>query len=160
MAVEYHFDMSWRFDVPIADAWRMLNSATEWPKWWRNCQKVEQLQGADASGVGGVQRFSMQTQLPYQLQFDIRGTRSEPPRLLEGSVEGNLKGTVRWQLTEVGDGTSVHYNWDVAPTKPWMAALSPLLRPVFVWNHRAMMRNGGQGLARMMGARLLAAVYR
>ena len=31
-----------------------------------------------------------------------------------------------------------------------------LLRPVFEWNHHAVMRKGGEGLARRLGAQLLA----
>ena len=33
---------------------------------------------------------------------------------------------------------------------------APLLRPVFAWNHDIVMRQGGEGLARLLGARLVA----
>jgi hypothetical protein len=155
----YHFKMIWHFDVPISTAWEMLNQAQEWPRWWKNCRNVEQLRPGDAHGVGAVQRFTMQTQLPYQLQFEIRSTRAEPPRLLEGQVEGNLEGHVRWELAQEGPLTKVNCYWDVRPTKPWMRTVSPVLRPLFVWNHRAMMHNGGQGLARMMDAHLTDEKY-
>lgn len=49
--------------------------------------------------------------------------------------------------------------FDVRTTRlerPWMNALAPVARPVFEWNHNAVMRWGGEGLAELLGARLLA----
>ena len=37
-----------------------------------------------------------------------------------------------------------------------MNALAPLLRGVFAWNHNWVMRNGGTGIAELLGCRLLA----
>ena len=156
----YNFNMVWRFDAPVEKVWDMINRPEEWPRWWSNCRRVERLDEGDAQGVGARRRFSMQTMLPYQLQFEITSTHSEAPSLLEGEARGNLEGTVRWELISEGQGTRVLYNWTVRPTKPWMRLLSPLLRPVFMWNHRSMMRNGGRGLARMMGAHLIGEEYR
>ncbi len=53
--------------------------------------------------------------------------------------------------------TAVVYEWNVHTTKAWMNLLSPIARPVFEWNHDWVMRNGAQGLARLLGCRLLAA---
>lgn len=47
--------------------------------------------------------------------------------------------------------TVVRYDWCVHTTCAWMNALVPLLRPVFQWNHDAMMREGGAALARLLG---------
>ena len=160
MAGEYHFDMVWSFDVPIDRVWKMLTSTEEWPRWWKNCTAVETIERGGPDGVGAVQRFTIKSQLLYALRFEIRTTRLEEPRLIEGDAQGNLDGTVRWQLTPEADGTRVHYNWDVRPTEPWMQALSPILRPIFAWNHQAVMRKGGQGLAHMMGANLVTEEYR
>jgi hypothetical protein len=37
-----------------------------------------------------------------------------------------------------------------------MNALAPLLEPVFRWNHHQVMAEGGRGLAKYLGVRLLA----
>jgi hypothetical protein len=37
-----------------------------------------------------------------------------------------------------------------------MNLLAPVARPIFAWNHHAVMRNGGVGLTRKLGARLVA----
>jgi hypothetical protein len=36
-----------------------------------------------------------------------------------------------------------------------MNVLAPVARPLFAWNHDHVMRSGGEGLARLLGARLL-----
>jgi hypothetical protein len=35
-----------------------------------------------------------------------------------------------------------------------MNVAAPLARPFFVWNHKAVMRKGGLGLAELLGCRL------
>jgi hypothetical protein len=37
-----------------------------------------------------------------------------------------------------------------------MNLVAPVARPLFRWNHNAVMHQGGQGLADLLGARLLA----
>ena len=156
----YSFRMTWQFAAPIEKVWDMINQPEVWPKWWRNCRNVERLSEGDSNGIGAIRRFTMQTQLPYKLQFAVVSTRSQPPQLLEGSVTGNLEGSVRWELAEGDGSTTVRYYWDVSPTKAWMRTLSPVVRPVFVWNHRSMMKNAAKGFAKMMNAPLVREEYR
>jgi hypothetical protein len=37
-----------------------------------------------------------------------------------------------------------------------MNAFAPIARPIFRWNHNVVMRQGGECLADLLGARLLA----
>ena len=67
---------------------------------------------------------------------------------------GTCAGTGRWRLWS-GLGTAVTYEWDVETTISWMNAVAPIGRPVFHWSHDVVMRNGGRGLAELLGARLL-----
>ncbi len=77
-------------------------------------------------------------------------------RLLEGVASGELAGTGLWRFFADGDATAVFYQWDVETTRAWMNLLAPLARPAFAWNHDRVMREGGAGFARLLGARLLA----
>ena len=122
----------------------------------------EVLSEGDEIGIGQVGRYTWRSRLPYALDFEMTTTRVEKPHLLEGEAKGELAGVGRWRLFEedaVGDGavTAVVYEWNVHTTKAWMNLLSPIARPVFEWNHDWVMRNGGEGLARLLGCRLLAA---
>ena len=80
----------------------------------------------------------------------------EKPHRIEADAFGELTGTGRWRLFEQDGVTAVLYEWNVHTTKRWMNAMAPLLRPVFEWNHNWVMRNGGAGIAELLGARLLA----
>jgi hypothetical protein len=50
----------------------------------------------------------------------------------------------------------VTYEWNVRTTRSWMNLVGPVARPVFRWNHNAVMHRGGEGLANLLGARLVA----
>ena len=39
-----------------------------------------------------------------------------------------------------------------------MNRLAPVARPVFAWNHGVVMRQGAEGLARLLDARLLVRI--
>jgi len=121
---------------------------------------AETVVAGDENGVGQVGRYSWHSKLPYDLDFTMTTTRVEKPHLLEGEATGELAGVGRWRLFAEDGGTAVTavvYEWNVRTTKPWMNAIAPLAAPVFAWNHDWVMRNGGEGLAHLLGCRLLAA---
>jgi hypothetical protein len=95
------------------------------------------------------------SRLPYELAFDIQTTRVESPVAVEGVARGELEGTGRWRLFYEDGITTVRYTWKVRTTKPWMNLLTPLARPIFEWNHDVIMRQGGEGLARLLDVRLV-----
>ena len=86
----------------------------------------------------------------------MRTTRIELPDLIEGQADGELAGVGRWRFF-AGRQTAVTYEWNVHTTRPWMNLLAPVARPIFAWNHNAVMRNGGVGLAKLLDAPLIAA---
>jgi hypothetical protein len=115
---------------------------------------VEELEPGAADGVGKRLRLLFRTRLPYTLGFDVRVTRVQRPSELEAEATGELEGTGRWTLTPADGGTLVRYNWDIRTTRWWMNLLAPVARPMFSWNHDQLMREGGQSLARHLGADL------
>jgi hypothetical protein len=106
--------------------------------------------------VGQLARYTWRSKLPYELEFEMRTTRVERPHALEGEASGELAGTGRWRLFEGNGATAVLYEWNVRTTRPWMNLLAPVARPIFAWNHDYVMRNGAEGLARLLDAPLLA----
>ena len=109
--------------------------------------------GAD-DGVGRLWRLTWRSRLPYDLTFESRVTRREPPHLLEAQADGELIGVGRWRLFE-GHGTAVLYEWNVRTSRAWMNRLAPVARPLFAWNHDVVMRQGAEGLATLLDAPLL-----
>jgi hypothetical protein len=90
--------------------------------------------------------------LGYSLSFVADVVRSEPPRVGEARVSGQLDGTGRWELGEDAGGTRLTWTWQVTPRVRWLRLLSPLARPLFSWAHADLMRRGRRGLTARLSA--------
>jgi uncharacterized protein YndB with AHSA1/START domain len=153
---EYKFLTTWLLEAERERVWDAIWESERWPEWWRGVLEAEELEPGDESGVGRFGRYVWKSKLPYKLEFFVRTTKVERPHLLEGDASGELAGVGRWRLYEEGGATVVLYEWNVRTTRAWMNLLSPVARPIFAVNHDYVMRNGGRGLAKLLGARLLA----
>ncbi len=151
---QYEFVTTWCLDAPIDRVFSAIEDSARWPEWWQGVRSAELLEDGDESGVGRLWRYVWRSRLPYNLAFNSRVTRLDRPWLIEGDAEGELTGVGRWRLFE-GRGTAVVYEWNVRTSRAWMNALAPFARPVFAWNHDAVMRQGAEGLARLLDAPLL-----
>lgn len=148
---DYAFVTYWTFKAPLESVWPLIHDADAWPSWWRGVEKVELVSKGDEAGIGAVRRFTWKSSLPYRLRFDMRATRVEKPKLLEGEASGELEGTGRWTLRQDGAWTTVRYEWNVRTTRRWMNWLAPLLKKAFQRNHDVVMAWGGEGIARQLG---------
>ena len=153
---EYRFLTTWLLEAPRERVWDAIYESERWPEWWHGVLEAEELERGDQSGVGRFGRYIWKSKLPYELEFFVRTTRVERPHLLEGDASGELAGTGLWRLYEQDGTTAVIYEWNVRTTRAWMNLLAPIARPIFAVNHNYVMRNGGTGLAQLLGARLLA----
>jgi polyketide cyclase/dehydrase/lipid transport protein len=151
----YRFLTTWCLDAPREDVWEAIYEIERWPEWWRGVEIVEKLEDGADDGLGSLYRQRWRSVLPYTVGFDMRTVQIDRPFFLEGHATGELEGVGRWRLYEA-EGTAVTYEWAVRTTRPWMNALAPVGRPVFVWSHNVVMRWGGEGLARLLGAKLVA----
>ena len=148
---DYAFITQWWFDAPIERVWDAIRDSEKWPEWWRSVVSVQKIRAGDADGVGDVRRYTWRGRLPYRLTFDMTTTRVEAPSRIEGAASGELEGRGLWRLAADNDGTSVRYDWNVRATKRWMRLLAPIARPIFAWNHDAVMADGERGLRRLLG---------
>jgi uncharacterized protein YndB with AHSA1/START domain len=153
---DYRFLTTWLLDAERDRVWEAIWESERWPEWWRGVEEAEKLADGDAAGVGELGRYVWRSRLPYPVRFQIRTTRVERPHLLEGEATGELEGTGLWRLFDQDGVTAVLYEWNVRTARPWMNLLAPVARPVFKWNHDWVMRNGGEGIARLLDGRLLA----
>jgi uncharacterized protein YndB with AHSA1/START domain len=155
MERKYRFLTTWKFDAPIDRVWAAIHDTDEWPRWWKYVRDVSERRSGDEAGVGSVRSYTWSSALPYKLSFEMRTTRVDKPYVLEGIAQGELIGTGRWDLSSEDGVTTVRYRWEVDMKKPLLNLLAPVARPFFVWNHNKVMQAGGEGLARLLGARLL-----
>jgi len=153
---EYRFLTTWLLEAERQLVWDAIYDSERWPEWWHGVEEAEKLAEGDENGVGQRGRYVWKAKLPYRVNFEIVTTRVEAPHLLEGDADGELAGIGRWRLFEQGGVTAVVYEWNVHTTRAWMNALAPIARPIFASNHDYVMRNGGEGIAKLLGAKLLA----
>jgi hypothetical protein len=152
----YSFLTTWLLNSPREPVWEAIYAQERWPAWWRGVEEAEELHSGDGDRTGAVSRMVWRSFLPYRVRFEVTTTRVERPFLIEARAEGELSGVGRWRLYE-GDGvTAVLYEWNVATTRAWMNLLAPVARPFFEWNHDWVMARGGEGIAELLGCRLLA----
>ena len=153
---EYRFLTTWLLEADRERVWDAIYESERWPEWWRGVEEAERLAEGDERGIGQRGRYVWKAKLPYRVEFEIVTTRVERPHLLEGEASGELAGTGRWRLFEQGGATAALYEWNVRTTRWWMNLLAPFARPIFAANHDYVMRNGGEGIAKLLDARLLA----
>ena len=152
----YRFLTTWCLDAPVERVWDAVYDTERWPEWWSGVERAFKVRDGDEDGVGCVWRLAWRSRLPYTLEFDSVTTRVARPFAIEGLARGELNGEGRWRFYEGGEGTAAVYEWNVRTARPWMIALAPVARPFFEWNHDVIMRRGAEGLARLLGARLVA----
>jgi uncharacterized protein YndB with AHSA1/START domain len=153
---EYRFLTTWLLDAPVERVWDAVYAAERWPEWWRGVERAVKLKEGDENDIGCVWSFAWRSRLPYTLEFESETKRVDRPYLMEGQTRGDLNGWGSWRFYAGRQGTAAVYQWNASTTKPWMNALAPLARPVFMRSHDLVMRWGAEGLSSLLGARLLA----
>lgn len=153
---DYRFLTTWLLESPRRPVWDAIYDQERWPEWWRGVEEAGELKAGEESGVGTVSRLVWRSKLPYRIEFEVTTTRVEPPHLMSGRAVGELIGTGMWRLYEEAGVTAVTYEWNVATNGAWMNILAPVARPAFQWNHDWVMARGGEGLAKLLGCRLIA----
>ena len=157
--MEYRFVTIWYIEAPLETVCEAIYHSLNWPRWWRNVERVEELVPGDAQGIGSVRRYTWRGRLPYRLTFDIRVIHIEPLAAIEGIASGDVEGKGRWSFTAEGAVTVVRYEWQVRTTPVWMNLLALFVRPFIKWNHNTVMQQGGEALARMLNARLVEVAH-
>ena len=146
-AADFVLVSNWTLRAPIDAVWEALKHPVEWPRWWSYVRAVDELDAGDAAGVGARYRFHWSSRLPYSIRLLTTVTGIERPRRIVARAEGDLRGVGTWRLDGDGGATRVEYTWRVDLDRAWMRALLPVLRPVFAWNHNAVMAAGERGLS-------------
>jgi len=155
-APELAFTDEWRVAAEPAQVWAVVRRVEGWPGWWPSVRSVVPLRNNRTGGAAPGWEFTFRTRLPYTMIFDAELVREEPLVEVQTRITGRVRGSGTWGVRAVDGGTLVHFDWLVRPELAWMRRVTPLARPVFRWNHRQLMAEGGAGLAQRLGARLLS----
>ncbi len=145
----YRFIERWTIrDFSPEEVYAVISDARLLPEWWRGVYlAVEPFDGEWAPPrVGGRVRAVARGFLPYRLHFVLESTVLQPGSVVEVRIQGDLDGTWRAVLSTDGGGTRVDIEEQVIAEKPLLRALSPLLKPLFAWNHYWTTPRGEAGL--------------
>jgi uncharacterized protein YndB with AHSA1/START domain len=144
LADEYVFIDEWDVDAPQEQVFDALADARTYPEWWRPVYIAVE---ADCPPqVGCVSRQEFKGRLPYHLTTRSEIVRLERPREFEVSVVGDLTGKGIWTLTPADGRVHIHFDWRVIADRPLLRVLTPMLRPVFRWNHNWSIKRAIEGL--------------
>lgn len=150
----YRFEDHWYVPFPAEKVWEVLSQPHEFPVWWKGVYlSAELLDGVDEPRVGGRIAAVARGWLPYKLRFTIETTGLDRPRLIAFRATGDFRTEdSRWILKPVEGGTLVVLQWNPVVEKPLVKLLSPLLKPIFRWNHRWTMVRGERQIVEYMSS--------
>jgi uncharacterized protein YndB with AHSA1/START domain len=144
MARDYLFIDEWDVDAPQDAVFDALADAGTYPEWWRPVYIDVESDGPPQVGCVTQQHFK--GRLPYTLRTRSEIVRYEPPDTFEVDVVGDLTGKGVWQLTPRDGKVHVRFDWRVIADRPLLRYLTPVLRPVFRWNHNWSVKRAIEGL--------------
>ncbi len=144
MAKEYVFVDEWDVEAPPEAVFEALADARTYPEWWRPVYIAVDADGPPEVGRSSHQEFK--GRLPYHLKTRSTIVRMERPREFEVEVVGDLTGHGAWTLTPADGRVHVRFDWRVVADRPLLRVLTPVLRPLFRWNHNWSIKRAIEGL--------------
>ncbi len=144
MANEYVFVDEWDVGAPIYAVFRALSDARTYPAWWTPVYIAVKADGPPAKGTVSRQHFK--GRLPYHLRTTSTLVRFEPPREFEVEVDGDLRGRGVWTFMPTAQGVHIRFDWRVSAEQPPLRLFTPLLNPLFRWNHHWSIERAREGL--------------
>jgi uncharacterized protein YndB with AHSA1/START domain/mannose-6-phosphate isomerase-like protein (cupin superfamily) len=140
----YVFADEWDVAAPQQAVFDAIADARTYPQWWRPVYLDVDADGPAELGKQSRQHFK--GRLPYHLHTRSTVVALDAPRTVTAEVDGDLRGRGTWTLTPTATGTHVRFDWQVHADRKLLRVLTPLLRPVFRWNHNWAIARAMEGL--------------
>jgi uncharacterized protein YndB with AHSA1/START domain len=144
MAAEYVFVDEWDVAAPQERVFAALADSRTYPQWWKPTYREVSADGPPQVGRESRQKFK--AKLPYTLTTVSKIVSLETPHLLEVEVHGDLRGHGIWTLTPRDGVVHVRFDWHVHADRLFIRVLTPVLRPLFRWNHNVAIKAAVRGL--------------
>lgn len=146
---EFHIITTWTVTADLTEVTAILTDAAHLPDWWSEVYlDTEIIALGDAAGIGRQVAVQSKGWLPYQMRWVATLVESHQPDGWTITASGDLDGVGIWSLRQKGTQVEVVYDWRVKAEKPVLRLVSPILAPIFAWNHRWAMVKGEAGLKR------------
>jgi hypothetical protein len=146
-ANEFRIVTRWTAEATVDEVAAVLNDPLAFPRWWPDVYLGTKIVApGDAHGVGRKVAIHSKGWLPYHLNWVATLVESRAPQSWTIAADGDLEGQGVWTLTQDGPMAEAVYDWRVKAERPILRLLSPVLAPLFAWNHRWAMAKGEAGL--------------
>jgi hypothetical protein len=143
----YALQSTWEVDGTVQEVYDIVSDADGLDQWWPSgFLRVDVLERGDAIGLGKVLEVVTKGWLPYTIHWWQRVTEIDPPNGFTIEVNGGFNGRGVWSFSQVGQVVHVDFDWRIDADKPLLRYGSPILKPIFTWNHRWIMARGEESL--------------
>lgn len=140
----YVFVDEWDVAAAPEAVFDAIADARTYPAWWRSVYLDVEADGP--AELGSVARQHFKGRLPYHLHTRSVVVEIDRPRRVVADVDGDLRGRGTWTLTPARQGTHVRFDWQVYADRTLLRVLTPVLRPIFRWNHNWAIARAIEGL--------------
>jgi uncharacterized protein YndB with AHSA1/START domain len=150
---EYRFVDRWLVPAPVEEAYDAIGNTLAYPTWWgATFLAVEGDAGPPQPGRHA--KILSRGKLPYKLRWEAEIDAADAPHGFSFTMHGDFVGSGAWAFEPAGGGeTAATFTFAPRVEKPVVKQLSPLLKPLFAWNHRWAMEHGQRGIRELFAAR-------
>ena len=139
MPSPFLLDRTWRFDVGVAELWRVLSRTEDFPKWWTWLHRFE----SEGLVEGTTARCLVRAPVPYSFRFDLDVVRVVPEELVETRVRGGMEGEARLELAPADPSSSeARIVWRLEMRERLLRTAALLARPVLDWGQQWIVDTG------------------
>lgn len=144
---DYHFITHWRVKSTLEEVNDVLGDAADLVRWWPSVYlDVEVLEPGDENYVGRVVSLYTKGWLPYTLRWQFEVTETNYPHGFTILAKGDFNGRGIWTFEQDGEWVEITYDWKITADKPLLKTFSPIMKPIFGWNHQWAMAKGLESL--------------
>jgi hypothetical protein len=146
--MEVRSDRSYRFALAPEELWQTLTRTADYQRWWPWLRTFE----GSAFGVGERWSCVVQPPLPYAVRFRLTIGEVVDARLVTATVDGDIVGDARLDISPSSEGSELHLVSRLAPSSAILRAVATLARPIAQFGHDWVIDTGlRQFTARALG---------
>jgi Polyketide cyclase / dehydrase and lipid transport len=148
---DYRFVDRWFVRASLERTYDTIGDTLRYPAWWGDVF-------VSVEGDGGPPRPGRHVRivsrgfLPYLLRWEAEITDVEAPTGFAFAMTGDFVGSGSWRFETAADGTNAVFDFRPRVEKAGVKQLSPLLKPLFRWNHRWAMNRGERGVNTLLAS--------
>jgi uncharacterized protein YndB with AHSA1/START domain len=149
MAAQYQFVDQWTVAVPLEQVYDVVGNTLDYPSWWGDV--FISVEGDDGPPRPGRQATIVSRGfLPYRLRWQAQIVEANAPHGFSFTMTGDFVGEGSWTFAEANGVVEATFDFRPRVEKAGVKQLTPVLRPVFRWNHSWAMTRGELGLRQVL----------